>query len=107
MDYFSSQCDQTMHCFAKDSEGAIQAYHTVGDGSYILCETAEFRFFGFINGEMDRLVNCPWCDKTVEEKHIRKCSGYQKPYSREEIMDAYSDPTERAKRDILLSRLEG
>jgi hypothetical protein len=98
-DFFSSNCGETFHCFLRDDDDRIQVFHA--DDSE--CTTSEFSFTGMLNDELDRIVRCPWCDKRpADTDHIRKCSGFIKPYTREEINDCYSDPTERAKRLSLL-----
>lgn len=95
-------CAELTHSFAKNGDGEIGCYHS--DNTF--CDAAEFNLADILADELPRLVRCPGCDKETlnEDDHIRACIGFKKPYSREEIMDAYSDPTEQTKRDILLSR---
>lgn len=52
-------------------------------------------------GLEDRCVECV----DTEAYYRAQYEAEKPPYTREEIMDAYSDATERAKRDILLERL--
>jgi len=99
--YIAFNCAESLHFFARDGEDEINAYHA--DNS--LCKAAEFNLEELLNDELPRMYACPWCDiATLDTEHMRACSGYKKPATEAEIRDAYSDPTERAKRDILLQR---
>jgi hypothetical protein len=102
-DFFSSTCGETFHYFLRDNDEIIAVFHS--DDSE--CKTSEFSFSGMLNDELDRVVSCAWCDKRpADSDHIRKCSGFIKPYTRDEIEDCYSDPSERAKRDGMLRSME-
>ena len=95
-------CPEPMHIFAKSGEGEIGAFHA--DGSE--CKSAEFNIRELLDDELPQAIECPWCMKMVfETEHVRRCSGYQTPPTESEIRDAYSHPTEQAKRDGLLNML--
>lgn len=106
MNYVDFHCEKPFHCFARYGED-IHAFHLDGD-FYQLCERAEFNLEELLDDDLPRMVSCPGCDKNTlnEDDHVRACIGYQKPYTREEIEDAYSGPTERAKRDGLLALMD-
>jgi len=96
--YIAFNCAESLHFFARNGEGGIDAYHA--DNS--ACGTAEFNLAELLNDELPRMERCPWCDlATLGTEHMRACSGYKKPATEAEIRDAYSDPTEHTKRDIL------
>lgn len=47
----------------------------------------------------NELPICPWCDRPQTIDEIRRCSGYRpRGYTDDELRDAYSDPTDRAKK---------
>lgn len=101
MNYFdSNNCGQSHHVFLRDDDDHVQAYHS----DNTLCEVAEFDFAAMLEGDVERVIECPWClRKPVDQDHIRKCSDYQPAgLTASEIVDAYSDPTEATKRASLL-----
>jgi len=95
-----SGCRESMHIFAKSGEGDINAYHS----DDTLCKAAEFNLSDLLNDELPTMECCPWCDRnTLDTEHMRACSGYKPAPTESEIRDAYSHPTEQAKRDSLLA----
>lgn len=54
---------------------------------------------------IERLETCPWCGRRQSIDEIRKCSGYQPRYSKEELRDAYSDPTDAGKLESMLREI--
>lgn len=55
MNWFdSNNCGHSMHTFARDAEGHVQAYHTSDDQ---LCESAEFNFSEMLRGDVEPLVS--------------------------------------------------
>jgi len=107
MNYFdSNRCSESMHVFLRDDDNHINAYHITGSDIYALCGAAEFDFADMLDGDVDRVIECPWClQKPVEQGHIRRCSNYKPAYTEDEIRDAYSHPADGAKRDAMLKSL--
>lgn len=98
--YFDSSCGQTFHYFLRDDEEGLLAFHF--DDSE--CKASEFQLPEL---DAEKFCECPQCGKRpADHGHIKVCIGYKKPYSADEIRDAYSHPTERAKRDSLLAGME-
>lgn len=58
------------------------------------------------NEGIEKVYQCPWCDKWQSMGEIRVCSGYQPRYSTEELRDCYSDPTEAAKLESMLRQAD-
>jgi hypothetical protein len=110
MNYFdTNNCGKSFHVFARDSteDEAIQAYHPDGD-YYELCKGAEFNITELLEDDLPHMYRCPWCDRVTlnDDDHIRRCSGFQKPLSRDEVLDAYSHPADAAKREAMLRDYE-
>lgn len=105
-DYTSFPCGQPHHFFAKRYEGedrVIGAYHSNNSE----CKGAEFDVTELLEDELPQMFTCPWCNtNTIHVEHMRRCFNYQTPMSRTEIMDAYSEPCEAAKRAGMLREIE-
>src|ERR1051326_2594051 len=104
MNYFdSNNCGNSHHVFLRDDDDHIAAYHVTDSDGFELCERAEFNFADMLEGDVDRVLECPWClRRPVDQEHIRKCTNYKVGYSEAEIRDCYSDPTDAAKRERML-----
>ena len=100
MNYFdSNSCSSSFHSFARSGEGDIDAFHSDNTP----CEAAEFNLADLLDDDLPTMYRCPWCDKnTLDTEHMRVCSNYKPAPTADEIRDAYSHPTEHAKRDALL-----
>lgn len=103
--YTNFPCGQPLHFFAKRYEGedeVIGAYHSDSTP----CKGAEFDVTELLEDELPVLIKCPWCLEVVTNtEHVRKCSNWKPLPKSQEILDAYSEPSEWAKREGMLREI--